>query len=164
MVSISHWLWQVKCQSDKWIFLTVSSKVFWHQPELVLIDDQLWCKQWWPSWCCDHDDVIKWKHFPLYCPFVWGIHQSPVNSPHKDQWRVALMFPLIWAWTNSSANNQHAGDLRCHCSHYDVTVMDDLYFSVWLCYIMKLHHTMLDITTIGADCIGAFNLLGPVSI
>ena len=23
-----------------------------------------------------HDDVIKWKHFPRYWPFVWGIHRS----------------------------------------------------------------------------------------
>ena len=23
---------------------------------------------------CQHDDVIKWKHFPHYWPFVWGIH------------------------------------------------------------------------------------------
>ena len=30
-----------------------------------------------------HDYVIKWKHFPRYWPFVWGIHRSPVNSPHK---------------------------------------------------------------------------------
>ena len=28
-----------------------------------------------------HDDVIKWKHFPCYWPFVRGIHRSPVNSP-----------------------------------------------------------------------------------
>ena len=27
------------------------------------------------------DDVIKWKDFPCYWPFVWGIHRS-VNSPH----------------------------------------------------------------------------------
>ena len=27
-----------------------------------------------------HDDVIKWKHFPRYWPFVWGIHRSPVTS------------------------------------------------------------------------------------
>ena len=27
-----------------------------------------------------HDDVIKWKHFPLYWPFVRGIHRSTVNS------------------------------------------------------------------------------------
>ena len=39
-----------------------------------------------------HDDVIKWKHFPRYWPFVWGIHRSPVNSPHKGQWRQAWMF------------------------------------------------------------------------
>ena len=30
-----------------------------------------------------HDDVIKWKHFPRYWPFVRGIHRSPVNSQHK---------------------------------------------------------------------------------
>ena len=45
--------------------------------------------------CCDkgmllvgqpaHDDVIKWKHFPRYWPFVQGIHRPPVNSPHKGQ-------------------------------------------------------------------------------
>ena len=39
-----------------------------------------------------HDDAIKWKHFPRYWPFVRGIHRSPVNSPHKGQWRGALMF------------------------------------------------------------------------
>ena len=26
--------------------------------------------------CCFHDDVIKWKHFPRYWPFVRGIHGS----------------------------------------------------------------------------------------
>ena len=46
---------------------------------------------------CAHDDVIKWKHFPRYWPFVRGIHRSPVNSPHKGQWRGALMFSLICA-------------------------------------------------------------------
>ena len=30
-----------------------------------------------------HDDVIKWKHFPCYWPFVRGIHRWPVNSSHK---------------------------------------------------------------------------------
>ena len=29
---------------------------------------------------CYHDDIIKWKHFPRYWPFVRGIHRSPVNS------------------------------------------------------------------------------------
>ena len=44
-----------------------------------------------------HDDVIKWKHFPCYWPFVRGIHRSPVNSPHKGQWHGSLIFSLICA-------------------------------------------------------------------
>ena len=69
-----------------------------------------------------HDEVIKWKHFPRYWPFVQGIHQSPVNSPHKGQWCRALMFSLIWAWINSSVSNRGAGDLRRHGAHYDITI------------------------------------------
>ena len=30
-----------------------------------------------------HDDVIKWKRFPRYWPFVRGIHRWPVNSPQR---------------------------------------------------------------------------------
>ena len=70
-----------------------------------------------------HDDVIKWKHFPRYWPFVRGIHRSPVNSPHKGQGRVALMFSLICDRINSWVNNREAGDLRRYLTHYDVTVM-----------------------------------------
>ena len=68
-------------------------------------------------------DVIKWKHFPRYWPFVWGIHRSPVNSPHKGQWRGALMFPLICTWRNRWVNNRESGVLRCHRAYYEVTVM-----------------------------------------
>ena len=71
----------------------------------------------------NHDDVIKWKHFPCYWPFVRGIHRSLVNSPHKGQWRGALTFSLICTRTNGWANNWNAGDLRRHRAHYDVTVM-----------------------------------------
>ena len=67
-----------------------------------------------------HDDVIKWKHFPRYWPFVRGIHRSPVNSPHKGQWRGALMFSLICIWINSWVNTREAGDCRRYRVHYDV--------------------------------------------
>ena len=70
-----------------------------------------------------HDDVIKWKHFPRYWPFVRGIHRSPVNSPHKSQWRGALMLSLICVWINGWVHNREAGDLRRYRAHYDVTVM-----------------------------------------
>ena len=45
------------------------------------------------------------------------------NSPHKGQWRGALMFSLICAQINHWVNNDEAGDLRCYNAHYDVTVM-----------------------------------------
>ena len=70
-----------------------------------------------------HDDIIKWKHFSFCWPFVWGIHRSLVNSPHKGQWCRALMFSLICAWTNGWINNRDAGNLRRHHANYDVTVM-----------------------------------------
>ena len=64
-----------------------------------------------------HDDVIKWKHFPRYWPFVQGIHRSPVNSLHKVQWHRALLFSLICTRINGWVNNGEAGDLRRHCAH-----------------------------------------------
>ena len=71
--------------------------------------------------CPDHDDVIKWKHFPRNWPFMRGIHRSPVNSPHKGQWRRALMFSFVCV--NDWVNNREAGDLICYRAHYDVIVM-----------------------------------------
>ena len=70
-----------------------------------------------------HDDVIKWKHLKRYWPFVRWIHRSPVNSPHKGQWRGALLFSLICTRINGWVNNDEAGDLRRHSAHYDVTVI-----------------------------------------
>ena len=71
-----------------------------------------------------HHDVIRWKHFPRYWPSVRFIHRSPVNSPHKGQWRGAVMFSLIRAWSNGWVSNRDAADLRRHRTHYDVTVME----------------------------------------
>ena len=87
------------------------------------------------------DDVIKWKHFPRYWPFVRGIHRSPVNSPHKGQWRGALMFSLICVWINGWVNNREAGDFSRYRAHYDVTVMT--YFTTHQQrgdFIFKLFH------------------------
>ena len=75
------------------------------------------CQNWYwhryvQNWYPLNDDVIKWKHFSRYWPFVRGIHRSPRNSPHKDQLRGALMFSLICAWINGWVNNREAGDLR----------------------------------------------------
>ena len=83
-----------------------------------------------------HDDVIEWKHFPRYWPFVRGIHRSPMNSPHKGQWRGALMFSLISTWINRWVNNGEASDFRRYRAHYDAIVMcpvtDFLCIMYWL--------------------------------
>ena len=82
-----------------------------------------------------HDDVIKWKHFPRYWPFVRGIHRSPVKYPHKGQWRGAMMFCLIRAWINSWVNNCEAGGLRRYLAHCDVIVMVILGMCCSSCWI-----------------------------
>ena len=85
-----------------------------------------------------HDDVIKWKHFPRYWPFVRRIHRSPVNSPQKGQWRGVLVFSLICIWINGWIDNREAGDSRRHRAKYDVTVMNTRYgwdvISIWSIY------------------------------
>ena len=61
-----------------------------------------------------HDDVIKWRHFPRYWPFMRGIHRSPENSPHNGQWRGALVLSdlrlnkrfskQLWGWWFETAS------------------------------------------------------------
>ena len=70
-----------------------------------------------------HDDVIKWKLFPCYWPFVRGIHRSPVDSPQKSQWRGDLLF-VSSAPEQTRANNRDTGDFRRHRVHYYVTVIN----------------------------------------
>ena len=41
------------------------------------------------------DDVIKWKYFPRYWPFVRGIQRYAADSPHKGQWRGLWYF--LWS-------------------------------------------------------------------
>ena len=50
------------------------------------------------------------------------IHRSPVNSPHKGQWRRALIFFYLRS-INALVNDREAGDLRRHRAHYDVTLV-----------------------------------------
>ena len=100
----------------------------WYAPGLYCIVFSVSRAKW--SETRPHDDVIKWKHFPRYWPFVREIHRSPVNSPHKGQWRGALMFSLICVWINGRVNNREAGDLRRDRAHYDVTVMMTQFYGI----------------------------------
>ena len=81
---------------------------------------------WAPVFWCSF--VISWwRHqmetFSALLAICAGNSPSPVNSPHKGQWRRALMFSLICAWINGWINNGDAGDLRSHRAHYDVIIM-----------------------------------------
>ena len=94
-----------------------------------------------------HDDVIKWNHFPRYWPFVRGIHRSPVNSPHKGQWRGALMLSLICA-LNKRLNKQSCGwwleaqshSLWHHCNARSVQ-------SCFVCAILDINTASPDLKT-----------------
>ena len=100
-----------------------------------------------------HEEVIKWKHFQCYWPFVQGIQRSPLKSLHKGQWYWALVFSLICTWINDWVNNREFGDLRHHWAHYDVTVMELMeaikhivshgqwHFEMWIVWSMAWHHT-----------------------
>ena len=61
--------------------------------------------------------------FSALLAFCAGNSPAPVNSPHKGQWRGALMGSLIYAWINDWVNNREAGNLRRQRDHYDVIVM-----------------------------------------
>ena len=69
-----------------------------------------------------------WRHqmetFSALLALCAGNSPVPVNSPHKGQWRGALMFTLICARINDWINNREAGVLRCYRAHYDVIVME----------------------------------------
>ena len=68
-----------------------------------------------------------WRHqmetFSALLALCAGNSPVPVNSPHKGQWRGALMFSLICAWINDRVNNCEAGDMRRQRGHCDVIVM-----------------------------------------
>ena len=86
-----------------------------------------WCVLSHRLYRYQYNTLPWWRHqmeqFPRYWPFVRGIHRSPVNSPHKGQWRGALIFSLICARIDGWVNNRKAGDLRRHVVHFDVIVM-----------------------------------------
>ena len=86
-----------------------------------------------------------------------GIHRSPVNFPHTDQWRGVLMFSLIFAWTNGWVNNQDAGDLERHRAHYDVTGM-------WCRIVIQWSGQPWDLSAFHASLLSNFELVKLVKL
>ena len=71
------------------------------------------------------------------------------NSPHKVQWRGALMSSWIYVWINDWGNNREAGDLRRYRAHYGVIVKNWDYFvhsiAKWnlMCWLLSLTMTFV---------------------
>ena len=79
-----------------------------------------------------HDDVIKWKHFPRYWPFVRCAGNSPATGEFPTQRPVTRSFDVFFdlRLINGWVNNGEAGDLRRHRAQYIVTIMLLAFFQV----------------------------------
>ena len=74
---------------------------------------------------------------------IW-IHRSSVNSPHKGQWRGALMFSLMCTRIHGWVNNGESGDLRRHRAHDDVTVMNLCFMQTVAAFKRYRSHIKMD--------------------
>ena len=87
-----QWCWLETCREDHFVIIFRGLHI--EMCYLETIEEQLQDSRWieatalaivTPPDTAEHDDVIKWKHFPCNWPFVRRIHRSPLNSPHKGQ-------------------------------------------------------------------------------
>ena len=63
MEKLTHWEHAIKLKNIPWKWTRFYCTLFY----FILV-------------ISTHEDVINWKHFPLYWPFVMGIHRSPVAT------------------------------------------------------------------------------------
>ena len=89
--------------------------------------------------------VTWWRHqmetFSALLALCAGNSPLPVNSPHKGQWRGALMFSLICTRINDWVNNREAGNLRRHRGHYVVNVMKSPTCIMSFCTFLQIRIT-----------------------
>ena len=79
-----------------------------------------------------NQDILICDNFTFY-PVAFMMTSSNGNMfCVTGKWHGALMLSLICIWINGWINNCGAGDLRCHCAHYDVIVMYRIYLNFML--------------------------------
>ena len=98
-----------------------------------------------------YDDVIKWKHFPSYWPFVRGIHRSgeiPAQRPVTRSFDVFFDLRLIKRLSKQLKHRWFETPLRslwCHCN--ENTVYLCILAVVWLLavhsFVTTIHLTVL---------------------
>ena len=108
-----------------------------------------------------------WRHqmetFSALLAFVRGIHRSPVNFPHKGQWRGALMLSLIcnkrlskqsrrwWLETPSRSLWRHCNDTWCFLS-MAMILSSQIQNGSWLTpYFLALYKNSTFINPFGAN-------------
>ena len=98
-----------------------------------------------------HDDVIKWKHFPRYWPFLRVIPRSPMNFHTKASDAELCCFLWSGPWINGWVNTREAGDLwqgfaflTCRQTSHTYEWMPDV-TQVITNYIKKNHNNMVSI-------------------
>ena len=82
---------------------------------MILVNVTIWIWRFYSSRCY-HDEVIKWKHFPRYWPFVRGNHRPPVNDVTEMRASVGTKATL---WSCSLCMNTVKGSnlLGQDCDH-----------------------------------------------
>ena len=112
--------WAMNTKSDKRALGQIGLNIdYWSiRACLATLSEYIVYTRLWLSW---------WRHqmetFCVLLALYEGNHWWPVASSYKGQWCRTLMFSLICAWTSGWANSQDTGDLRCHCAHYDITLI-----------------------------------------
>ena len=74
-------------------------------------------RHWTTSNFLKHEDIVTWKHFLHYWPFMRRLHLSFMASVHEESIKQALMFYLVLTRTSCWINSWVAGDLRWHDAH-----------------------------------------------
>ena len=93
----------------------------------------------WQTWAWNFWVQTWWRHqmetFSASLAICAG--NSPVHGefPHTKASDAELLCFRWSAWINGWANNREAGDLRRHCAHYVVTVMNNYWSTSW-----KIHY------------------------
>ena len=133
--------------------MQLSDNVLAYDNQLITISNLQLISTFKKAWVCppvipisSHDDVIKWKYFPCHWPSVRRIHRSlsPANSPTKAN--DAELWCFHWSEPEQTVEQTiDAGDLRCHCTLYDHTVMYFSYdvvfifiFSALICFVKNV--------------------------
>ena len=79
-----------------------------------------------------HEDVVSWKRFPHYWPFVRGIHRWPVNSPRKGPVMRIVDAYFVVIVENFWTNHRVVGNTMKNNMSLDIHVQTNASLTCWL--------------------------------